>query len=85
VARDESGGISVHPSPERVCLSGVPELVRVSSRVAVKGSGVRVVPGNVRVERGRGSFVSGGARVFALGCAGRGMGRVVALVGGKGG
>ena len=56
--------------------------MRVGARVAVKGAGVRVVPGTVAVGRGRGSLVGGGARAFALGCAGRGVGRVVTLVGG---
>jgi len=60
VTRDESGGIGVLRFAERICFPGIRELVRVSARVAVEGSGVRVLPGNVRVERGGVSPVGGG-------------------------
>ena len=81
MARDEGGGIGVLPFAEGVRLPGVRELVRISARLAVKGSGVRVVPGDVRVEGGGRGLVGGGGR--ALGCAGRVVGRVVAPVGGE--
>jgi len=67
VARDEGSGIGVLPFTERVCFPAVRELVGVGARVAVKGSGIRVIPGNVGVERGRGSPAGGGGRTFALG------------------
>jgi len=69
VARDEGGGIWVLPFTEGVCCPGVRELVGVGARVAVKGSGVRVIPGNVGVERGGARLAGGGggARTFAQG------------------
>jgi len=56
VARDEGGGIGVLPFAERVRFPGVRELIGVGAGVAVEGSGVRVIPGNVGVERGRASL-----------------------------
>jgi len=67
---------------ERVRFPRIRELVRVGTRVTVKGASMRVVAGDVRVEGGGEGLGGGGARAFALGCAGRGVGRLVTLVGG---
>jgi len=69
---------------ERVCFLGLRELVCVGTRVTIKGARTRVIPGDVRIEGGRGSLGGGGAPAFALGCVGRGVGRVVTLAGGTG-
>jgi len=59
--------MGVHPFAERVRVPGLRELVRVGTGVAVEGSSVRVIPGNVGVEGRGGSLPAGGSAGFHAG------------------
>ena len=67
VPSDEGGRVGVLPLAKRVGFPGVRESDRVCPRVAVKGACVRVIPGYVRVEGGRGGLVRGEGLGFGPG------------------
>jgi len=64
MARDESGRVGVLPLTKCVCFPRIRKLLRVRLRVAVKGPGIGVVPGNVRVEGRWGALGWGGRTGF---------------------